>query len=319
MRVCGWRTPSAAAFTGHVTSLAETSLSSVHVVSQDFPPEGFKTLLKFTSLNADAGVTVLSCTTGLQLHHKHTHILVWKSRTSVSFGETFAERLFVSVTARVPGWHVYGLLQRSDKKYDEAIKCYRNALKWDKDNLQILRDLSLLQIQMRDLEGYRVSFCRIHLWRPLPHLSVRRWLMQDKKPSELRNLDVYWQRWKPQLRWRRVDWFKHMKTWVSRMFLGSQVFNPDWAEFFFFLLVVTCPLSSPFSSQLNVSNGRGRKLNSFFFQHVFQLSPGDPVPAAAAPSGSAGLLDRLRHRLSPPGRLRDGCKDHRRVQENTTG
>lgn len=52
---------------------------------------------------------------------------------------------------------MYGLLQRSDKKYDEAIKCYRNALKWDKDNLQILRDLSLLQIQMRDLEGYRVS------------------------------------------------------------------------------------------------------------------------------------------------------------------
>lgn len=65
-----------------------------------------------------------------------------------------------SLTDRVPGWHVYGLLQRSDKKYDEAIKCYRNALKWDKDNLQILRDLSLLQIQMRDLEGYRV---RLHL------------------------------------------------------------------------------------------------------------------------------------------------------------
>ena len=54
-------------------------------------------------------------------------------------------------------WHVYGLLQRSDRKYDEAIKCYRNALKWDNDNLQILRDLSLLQIQMRDLDGYRVS------------------------------------------------------------------------------------------------------------------------------------------------------------------
>ena len=56
-------------------------------------------------------------------------------------------------------WHVYGLLQRSDKKYDEAIKCYRNALKWDKDNIQILRDLSLLQIQMRDLEGYKVRSC----------------------------------------------------------------------------------------------------------------------------------------------------------------
>lgn len=29
-------------------------------------------------------------------------------------------------------WHVFGLLQRSDKKYDEAIKAYRNALRWDK-------------------------------------------------------------------------------------------------------------------------------------------------------------------------------------------
>lgn len=29
-------------------------------------------------------------------------------------------------------WHVYGLLQRADKKYDEAIKAYRNALKIDK-------------------------------------------------------------------------------------------------------------------------------------------------------------------------------------------
>ena len=49
-------------------------------------------------------------------------------------------------------------LQRSDKKYDEAIKCYRNALKWDNDNIQILRDLSLLQIQMRDLDGYKVTW-----------------------------------------------------------------------------------------------------------------------------------------------------------------
>ena len=51
---------------------------------------------------------------------------------------------------------MFGLLQRSDRKYDEAIKCYRNALKWDKENIQILRDLSLLQLQMRDLEGFKV-------------------------------------------------------------------------------------------------------------------------------------------------------------------
>lgn len=68
-------------------------------------------------------------------------------------------------------WHVYGLLQRSDKKYDEAIKCYRNALKWDKDNIQILRDLSLLQIQMRDLEGYRDTRYQLFKLRPTQRAS----------------------------------------------------------------------------------------------------------------------------------------------------
>ncbi|KAK1167638.1 hypothetical protein AOXY_G10376 [Acipenser oxyrinchus oxyrinchus] len=68
-------------------------------------------------------------------------------------------------------WHVYGLLLRSDKKYDEAIKCYRNALKLDKDNLQVLRDLSLLQIQMRDLEGYRETRYQLLQLRPTQRAS----------------------------------------------------------------------------------------------------------------------------------------------------
>lgn len=68
-------------------------------------------------------------------------------------------------------WHVYGLLQRSDHKYDEAIKCYRNALKWDKDNIQILRDLSLLQVQMRDLEGYRDTRSQLLHLRPTQRAS----------------------------------------------------------------------------------------------------------------------------------------------------
>lgn len=68
-------------------------------------------------------------------------------------------------------WHVFGLLQRSDHKYDEAIKCYRNALKWDKDNIQILRDLSLLQVQMRDLEGYRDTRHQLFMLRPTQRVS----------------------------------------------------------------------------------------------------------------------------------------------------
>eukprot|EP00548_Thalassiothrix_antarctica_P000566 CAMPEP_0194137774 /NCGR_PEP_ID=MMETSP0152-20130528/7617_1 /TAXON_ID=1049557 /ORGANISM="Thalassiothrix antarctica, Strain L6-D1" /LENGTH=984 /DNA_ID=CAMNT_0038834929 /DNA_START=171 /DNA_END=3125 /DNA_ORIENTATION=+ len=54
-------------------------------------------------------------------------------------------------------WHVYGLLHRADRNYGEAIKCYKQALRIDKDNLQILRDLGLLQIQMRDLRGFVIT------------------------------------------------------------------------------------------------------------------------------------------------------------------
>ncbi|MFH4976949.1 hypothetical protein AB6A40_003658 [Gnathostoma spinigerum] len=63
-------------------------------------------------------------------------------------------------------WHVFGLIQRSEKKYDEAMKAYKQALRLDKDNLQILRDLSLLQIQMRDLDGYRDSRYQLLMLRP---------------------------------------------------------------------------------------------------------------------------------------------------------
>lgn len=51
-------------------------------------------------------------------------------------------------------WHVYGLLYRSDREYVEASKAYLQALRIDKENLQILRDLALLQIQNRNYEGF---------------------------------------------------------------------------------------------------------------------------------------------------------------------
>jgi peptide alpha-N-acetyltransferase len=51
-------------------------------------------------------------------------------------------------------WHVHGLLHRSDKDYLQAIKCYKQALKIDPGNMLILRDNSLLQIQMRDYAGF---------------------------------------------------------------------------------------------------------------------------------------------------------------------
>ena len=56
------------------------------------------------------------------------------------------------------GWHVYGLMHRADKSYEEAAKCYQHALKYNPNDLQILRDYALLQIQMRNYETLNVSF-----------------------------------------------------------------------------------------------------------------------------------------------------------------
>jgi peptide alpha-N-acetyltransferase len=51
-------------------------------------------------------------------------------------------------------WHVYGLIYRSERNYNEAIKAYKQALRIDTQNIQILKDLALLQIQMRDIQGF---------------------------------------------------------------------------------------------------------------------------------------------------------------------
>lgn len=54
-------------------------------------------------------------------------------------------------------WHVFGLLHRANRDYEEAVKCYRNALKQEGDNHRIQRDMAQLQIQIRDLKGFNES------------------------------------------------------------------------------------------------------------------------------------------------------------------
>ena len=51
-------------------------------------------------------------------------------------------------------WHVYGLIYRSNKQYEDAIKAYKNALRIEPDAPQIQKDLAVLQMQMRDYPGY---------------------------------------------------------------------------------------------------------------------------------------------------------------------
>ncbi|KAH6635719.1 NMDA receptor-regulated protein 1-domain-containing protein [Chaetomium sp. MPI-SDFR-AT-0129] len=54
-------------------------------------------------------------------------------------------------------WHVYGILYRTNKNFDEAIKAYKFALKLEPESHQIQRDLAVLQVQMRDYAGYLQS------------------------------------------------------------------------------------------------------------------------------------------------------------------
>lgn len=63
-------------------------------------------------------------------------------------------------------WHVYGLLYRSNREYRAAAKAYLNALRYEPTNQQILRDLSLLQIQIRDFEGLEDTRRKLLTHRP---------------------------------------------------------------------------------------------------------------------------------------------------------
>ena len=68
---------------------------------------------------------------------------------------------------------MYGLLHRSDRHYFDAIKSYKQALRIDSENIQILRDLSLLQVQLRETEG---ATGRARIWsKKSKSLKVSTW------------------------------------------------------------------------------------------------------------------------------------------------
>lgn len=72
----------------------------------------------------------------------------------------------LSLTTSSLAWHILGLMYRYDKNYEEAIKCYKSALRIDKDNFQIQRDLALLQLQCRQFEGIIDTRKKILLSKP---------------------------------------------------------------------------------------------------------------------------------------------------------
>uniref|UniRef100_A0A7S1TFR3 Uncharacterized protein n=1 Tax=Compsopogon caeruleus TaxID=31354 RepID=A0A7S1TFR3_9RHOD len=91
-------------------------------------------------------------------------------------------------------WHVLGLMHRADRNYRAAAKAYKQALKNDRDNIQILRDLALLEIQIRDYEGYRATRLQLLKLKPTQNnwigFAVAHHLAKDHEAA-LAVLDAY--------------------------------------------------------------------------------------------------------------------------------
>ncbi|KAF4122363.1 N-alpha-acetyltransferase 15/16, NatA auxiliary subunit [Geosmithia morbida] len=95
----------------------------------------------------------------LKKNPKHGDTMAMKALILMAQGKTdeaFAlgkEALTADMKSHIC-WHVYGLLYRTNKNFEEAIKAYKFALRLEPDTPQIQRDLAILQIHTRDFAGY---------------------------------------------------------------------------------------------------------------------------------------------------------------------
>lgn len=92
-------------------------------------------------------------------------------------------------------WHVYGLLYKDAKNFEESLKAYRMALKIKPDSVDIQRDLAHLQIQIRDYQGYIQSRRAMLKTRPTLRsnwtaLAIAQHLSGDLDDAE-KTLSVY--------------------------------------------------------------------------------------------------------------------------------
>ena len=95
----------------------------------------------------------------LQSHPFHGETLCLKGSVEASLPNANKEQCLGMIKEGVKynmksgmSWHLMARFYRNEKNYAEAIKAFLFAAKFDKENLNVLRDLSNLQIQMRDEE-----------------------------------------------------------------------------------------------------------------------------------------------------------------------
>jgi len=104
-----------------------------------------------------------ACDAFLKTHHDNVDALCFKAllvyhldKREEGF-EIAKNTIKNNLSSSVP-WHTLGFLHRSDKNYAEALKCFKNAHKYNKESNQILRDLSNIQLYQRDLQGLKETY-----------------------------------------------------------------------------------------------------------------------------------------------------------------
>ena len=85
----------------------------------------------------------------------HALLLSGIGRTEEAIG-SIKKTLFKNFT-NFTCWHVFGIVNKKAKDYDQAKKAYQNALKYAPDNFNIMRDLCQLQLHLRDYAGFQES------------------------------------------------------------------------------------------------------------------------------------------------------------------
>lgn len=54
------------------------------------------------------------------------------------------------------GWHIHGLIERDRREFTSALASFKTAERLNSSNMQILTDLSSIQLQQEDFLGHMV-------------------------------------------------------------------------------------------------------------------------------------------------------------------
>ncbi|TNY23899.1 NMDA receptor-regulated protein 1-domain-containing protein [Rhodotorula diobovata] len=70
-------------------------------------------------------------------------------------------------------WHVYALVLRADKNFEEALNCYKKAVDIEKDSLNLLSDMAPLAVHLRKYDDY--AQIRLQMLKTQPRVR-RNWV-----------------------------------------------------------------------------------------------------------------------------------------------